>query len=123
MNYEAEVCERWGNTEAYREYEKKNYSKEKYAEINDGLMSVFAEFAECKSSGKAADSEEAKKLVLKLQAYITENYYACTNEILAGLGQMYVCDERFKKNINKHGDGAAEFASEAISIYCSKEGT
>ena len=118
MNYEAEVCERWGETEAYREHKKKNYSKEKQAEINEGLMSVFAEFAECNISGKAADSEEAQKLVSKLQGYITDNYYTCTDEILAGLGQMYVCDERFRNNINKYGNGTAEFAAEAIAIYC-----
>ena len=51
-----------------------------------------------------------------LQNHITENYYTCTNEILAGLGKMYVADERFKNNIDKHGDGTAAFVSEAIEI-------
>ena len=63
---------------------------------------------------------EAQALVAKLQAHITENYYTCTDEILAGLGKMYVADERFKKNIDKYGDGTAEFASEAIAVYCRK---
>ena len=49
--------------------------------------------------------------------FITQNYYNCTNEILVGLGKMYVADERFKKNIDKYGEGTAEFAAEAISIY------
>ena len=57
----------------------------------------------------------------KLQVYITENYYTCTDEILAGLGKMYVADERFKKNIDKYGGGTAEFAAEAIAVYCRKE--
>ena len=56
-------------------------------------------------------------LVKELQDYITENYYTCTNEILAGLGQMYVADERFKANIDKNGDGTAEFVSKAIENY------
>ena len=116
--HENEARSRWGDTAAYREHEKKakNYTKEKWAEISDGLMAIFAEFATCKNSGASADSAEAQTLVAKLQAHITENYYTCTDEILAGLGKMYVADERFKKNIDKHGDGTAEFVSEAIAI-------
>ena len=122
-NYETEARSRWGNTDAYRESEQKtkNYTKEQWAEANDGLMGIFAEFATCKDSNATADSAEAQALVAKLQVHITENYYTCTNEILAGLGKMYVCDERFKKNIDKHGVGTAEFASEAIAVFCQEK--
>ena len=116
-NYESEARSRWGNTDAYREHEQKTkgYTKEKWAEANDGLMAIFAEFAACKSSGADIDSSATQALVAKLQAHITANYYTCTDEILAGLGKMYVADERFKKNIDKYGEGTAEFASEAIA--------
>ena len=118
-SYETEARERWGNTNAYREHEQKtkNYTKEKSTEANDGMMAIFAEFATCKESGASADSTKAQALVAKIQAHITANYYTCTDEILAGLGKMYVVDERFKKNIDKYGDGTAEFASEGIRIY------
>ena len=118
-NYENEARSRWSNTDAYREHEQKtkNYTKEKWAEANDGLMAIFFEFASCQDSGMSADSAEAQALVAKLQAHITANYYTCTDEILAGLGKMYVADERFKKNIDKYGDGTAEFAAEGIRIY------
>ena len=118
-NYETEARERYGNTAAYREHEQKtkNYTKEKWAEANDGLMAIFAEFAACKDSGASDDSPEAQALVAKLQAHITANYYTCTDEILTGLGKMYVADERFKKNIDKYGEGTAEFAAEGIRIY------
>ncbi len=114
---------RWGATDVYREHEQKtkNYTKEKWAEANDGMMAIFAEFAACKDSGVRADSAEAQGLVAKLQAHITANYYTCTDEILAGLGKMYVADERFKKNIDKYGDGTAEFAAEGIRIYVEKK--
>ena len=120
--YENGVRERYGNTAAYREHEQKtkNYTKEKWAEANDGMMVIFAEFAVCMQSGAEADSNEAQALVAKLQAHITENYYTCTNEILAGLGKMYIADERFKKNIDKYGEGTAEFAADAIEVYCRK---
>ncbi len=119
-NYENEARSRWGNTGAYREHEQKtkNYTNEKWAEANEGLMAIFADFAACKDSGASADSDEAQALVAKLQAHITDNYYSCTDEILAGLGKMYVDDERFKKNIDKYGEGTAEFASKAIAMYC-----
>ena len=122
-SYEAEARERYGNTAAYREHEQKtkNYTKEKWAEANDDLMAIFAEFAACKDSGASADSTEAQALVAKLQAYITANYYTCTDEILEGLGKMYVADERFKKNIDKYGEGTAEFAAEGIRIYVEKK--
>ena len=121
-SYETEARERYGSTVAYREHEQKtkNYTKEKWAEANDGLMAIFAEFSVCKQSGASADSNEAQALVAKLQAHITENYYICTDEILAGLGKMYVADERFKKNIDKYGEGTAEFAATAIEVYCRK---
>jgi len=122
-NYETEARERWGATDAYREHEQKtkNYTKEKWTEANDGLMVILAEFAALKNGGVNADSAEAQVLVAKLQAHITANYYTCTDEILAGLGKMYVADERFKKNIDKYGEGTAEFASEGIRIYVEKK--
>ena len=58
-------------------------------------------------------------LVKKLQDFITKNYYLCTNDILLGLGQMYVVDERFASNIDKNGEGTALFVFEAIKFYCS----
>ena len=121
--YSTEARERWGDTSAYREHEEKtkSYTKEKWTEANDGLMAIFAEFALCKGSGASADSAEAQALVAKLQAHITANYYACTDEILAGLGKMYVADERFKKNIDKYGARTAEFAAEGIRIYVEKK--
>ena len=119
-NYEIQAKQRFGETDAYKEYQQKsaNYTKDKWQEITDGLMSIFAKFAECKNNGYTADSNHAQALVKELQDYITENYYTCTKEILAGLGQMYTADERFKTNIDKHGDGTAEFVRRAIEIYC-----
>ena len=117
--YEVEAKQRWGKTDAYKEHEQKtsNYSKDKWQEVNDGLMVIFTNFAECMKNGNTADSDDAQALVKELQTYITENYYTCTNQILAGLGQMYIADERFKTNIDKNGDVTAEFVSQAIENH------
>ena len=119
-NYDAEVKQRWGETAAYQEHAEKtaSYSKDQWQAVTDGLMTVLAKFAECMKDGHTPDSDEAQALVKELQHYITENYYTCQKEILAGLGQMYVSDERFKNNIDKNGVGTAEFVSKAIEIYC-----
>ena len=119
-NYELEVKERWGKTDTYKEYTEKtvHYTKDKWKDIKDGLMAVFAKFAERKKSGNTAHSDESQMLVKELQTYITENYYTCTKQILSGLGQMYVTDERFKNSIDEHEKGTAEFVQKAIEIYC-----
>ena len=119
-NYKNEAKERWGNTDAYKEYSQKSkgYSEEKFNALGEGMEKVLEEFAICMNSGATFDSEEAQKLVKKLQNYITENFYTCTNEILASLGQMYVADERFKNNIDKHYVGTTEFVSKAIEEFC-----
>ena len=119
--YKTEVKEKWGNTSAYKEHTEKtkNYSKHKWDSLAEDMDHIMAEFAKCMYELEA-DSKEAQELVKTLQNHITENYYTCTNEILAGLGKMYVADERFKSNIDKHGAGTAVFVSEAIEVYCSK---
>ena len=122
QQYEAEAKQRWGDTDAYKESRAKtaDYSKDKWNDVLGGLNGVFAEFAACRNGGDSADSETAQRLVKKLQEYITANFYHCTDDILAGLGQMYVCDERFKNNIDQNDEGTAEFVCEAIKIYCKK---
>ena len=119
-NYKAEIQEKWGNTDAYKEYadKTKNYSKNNWQSMTDGLNDILAEFAVCMQNGNEPDSDEAQSLVKRLQNHITETCYTCTKEILASLGQMYVLDERFKNNIDKNGDGTAEFINKAIGIYC-----
>jgi DNA-binding transcriptional MerR regulator len=119
-NYKSEVKEKWGNTKAYNEHleKTKNYSKDKWNNLTDEMNNIFKEFSICMRNDKKVNSIEVINLVKMLQDFITLNYYECTNKILAGLGQMYVLDERFKNNIDKFGDGTAKFVSEAIKVYC-----
>ena len=79
------------------------------------MMEIFAEFG--KISNEKPESEEAQKLVKKLQNFITENYYNCTDEILLGLGQMYVADDRFRNNIDRHAEDTAAFICGAIGCH------
>lgn len=117
---EKEAKEKWGQTQAYKEYAEKQHSKENQDELAAGLDQMMAAFAACMKKGETPDSVQAQGLVKSLQDYITQNYYHCTNQILAGLGQMYVADARFKANIDKHTAGTAAFICNAISAYCKK---
>lgn len=118
--YKGEAKEKWGRTEAYKEHSEKTkgYSKDKWNSLADRMNDIMAEFAVCMKNGEEPASDAAQSLVKELQKHICDDYYNCTNEILAGLGQMYVADERFKKNIDKYGDGTAQYICEAIEAYC-----
>ncbi len=120
--YEAEVKEKWGNTKAYQEYKQKDIARNEgsYSKIANELMTMFSELGESKYL--TPNSDEVQNKISALQKFITDNYYVCTNEILSGLGEMYVCDERFKNNIDKAGgDGTADFVKQAIAVYCGKK--
>ena len=119
-NYKDEVREKWGNTKAYAEYaeKSKNYGEDKFSAMSGEMAEIFGRFNLAMKNSAIAGSDEVQGLVKELQDYITLNFYTCTKEILCGLGQMYILDERFNNNIDKAGEGTAEFISEAIKIYC-----
>ena len=116
--YAEEAKARWGNTEAYRESAKRaakwTEADKKRLEAQSG--EIFSGFAALVGTDPADTRVQA--LVTRWKAFISESYYSCTNEILAGLGQMYVADERFTKNIDQYGAGTAKLMSDAIAIYC-----
>ena len=121
--YKEEAKERFGETDAYKESQikTKKYSIKEWAKVNEGLTAIFAEFALLKRGGLSAQSPGMQTLVIKLKNYITEHYYTCTDEVLSGLGKMYVGDERFRNNIDKCGAGTAELISGSIAAYLGKK--
>lgn len=119
--YKAEAKARWGKTDAYQEYEQKTagQTENEQTAAAKKLMQIFAGLGKVKHL--APDTDEVQALVELLRQCITENYYTCTKQILQSLGQMYVGDERFKAGIDARGGvGTADFASQAIEIYCTK---
>lgn len=115
--------EQWGQTDAYKEFEQKSRgrSKEEEQTVAKGLMQLFVELGKLKAAKAQPDSADVQSQVGKLQDYITQNYYQCSNGILLSLGDMYVGGGDFTVNINAAaGEGTAEFAAAAIRIYCGK---
>ena len=115
--YAAEVKERWGNTAAYQESAQRPAAEQKDAAA--GLMAQFARMGRLRTGDPAG--QEAQDAVRELQEFITKHFYTCTPEILAGLGQMYTADDRFRVSIDAAGgEGTADFAGKAITVYCAK---
>ena len=115
--YAAEAKARWGATDAYREFEQRQAAGADPAAAAPGLMACFAALGGLR--GQAPDAAAVQQAVAALQRFITEHYYHCTNDILAGLGQMYAADERFAASIDRAGGaGTADFAARAIAAYC-----
>lgn len=113
-----EAEKRWGDTAAWKESTEKaaNRSPEKNAAVNDGLMRIFARFGALRDL--LPEDEKVQSLVRELQGYISENYYACSDEILKCLGQMYAADSRFRENIDRAGGtGTAQLVSDAIGKF------
>lgn len=117
--YAAEAKAKWGKTEAYKEFAQKTAGQTpaQMQDAGNALMDIFAQFGEIRHTSPA--SLEAQSLVGKLRGFITEHYYTCTKEILRSLGQMYIAGDSMTENIdNAGGKGTAEFAHQAIEIYC-----
>lgn len=119
--YKAEVKSKWGNSKAYQEYEQRvvSHSEHNDSKFVNEIMSLFTDLGAMKQLPPTDKAVQEKIAVL--QAYINENFYTCSNDILKELGEMYVCDDRFKKNIDRFGgEGTAKFVREAIFVYCEK---
>ena len=119
--YADEVREHWGSTDAYKESARRGKSRTDAEKTS--LMceteDIFKGFSAL--IGKAPESPDAQALVERWKNFITAEFYLCSNEILAGLGEMYVSDPRFTENLDKYGAGTAKLMSDAIKIYCSRQ--
>ena len=117
--YAAQAKASWGTTPEYREFEEKSKGRDQKADalLSEQMMDIFAEFGAIRHTDPSGDAAQA--LVRKLQGFITEHFYTCSDEILRGLGQMYAAGGDFTANIDRHaGEGTAVFAHEAIEAHC-----
>ncbi len=115
--YAEEAQQRWGHTEAYRESQRrtKGYTKEDWAAVKAEQDAVFSGFAAL--VGHDPVSPEVRAMVKQWKELITRRFYPCSDEMLAGIGEMYLVDERFQKNLDAYGPGTAQLMSEAMKRY------
>lgn len=114
--YRAEAEERWGGTEAYADSMRRtaSYTAADWRKLRAEAAAIDRELLELKAAGVPPTSAEAMDLAERHRGHITTWFYECTPEIHAGLGQMYVADERFRKNIDRAGKGFAGYLAAAI---------
>lgn len=119
--YAKKAREQWSDTDAYKEFieKTKDRTQEEDELLAEGFMSLFVEFGTMKN--ESPDSDKVQLQVKKIQDYITEHLYTCTDTILALLGKMYVGGGDLTDNIdNSCGNGTAAFVAKAIEYYCAK---
>ena len=118
--FEQEAKEKWGQTQAYKEYEQKQKgrTKEQEKDLGDQVMDFFARLGKLRPC--APDSAEAQNWAKELQAFFTEHFYTCTPQILKGLAESYAGGGSMTENIDKAGgEGTGAFAKQVVDIYLS----
>ncbi|WP_306338192.1 MerR family transcriptional regulator [Streptomyces sp. KL118A] len=122
--YAEEVEQRWGDTDAYRESQRKqaSYTKDDWKRINDEFDAVHARVAELLGRGVPADSEEAMAAAEEHRRFITANHYECSYEMHTCLGEMYVDDERFTAFYEAIAPGLAVYLRDAILANAARNG-
>lgn len=119
--YSKQAKEQWGNTPEYKEFAERsrNWSDEEDKLLADKFMLLLKEAGEIRHTDPA--SSEAQDIVKRIQDFITENMYTCSDKILRGLGKMYSGGGDFTENIDAYGgEGTGEFLDRAIQIYCDR---
>jgi DNA-binding transcriptional MerR regulator len=117
LEYAQEAKDKWSNTDSYIQSQKRmaKYTKQDIATINAKQEKIYQDLAEFMPLG--IDNEKVQNLVHDARMHINDNWYQCSKQQFSALGNMYVCDARFQKNIDKHGKGLAEFLNQAIEVY------
>src|SRR3954451_2420913 len=121
--YDAEVEERWGETDAYAQSKRRTaaYTKADWVRIKGEGEAVERRFAEALRSGVPADSPEAMDVAEEHRQQISRNFYDCPPAMHAGLGRMYVEDERFTAHYEEIAPGLAQYVSTAVQATAARQ--
>lgn len=116
--YEEEVKNRWGETNSFKESEKRTskYNKDDWQRITIEMDSIYKKLSD--NMDKNISDPIIQDMIEAWRNHITNNFYNCDLEIFRGLAIMYVEDSRFTKNIDKYKTGLAKFLSDSMIYYC-----
>lgn len=117
--YEQEARDRWGDKAVDEANAKiRNMTKEQQSALSEKMNAIYTRLAELRSS--TPDSEEAQAGIKEWYDFLN-SMGEYTPEAFKGLGQMYVDDVRFTKNIDKFGEGLAVFMRDAMAVFADKQ--
>lgn len=122
--YEDEARERWGESEAYRESARRTapYEERDWTRMKEEANAILEKLAERMREGAAADESDVVELAEQHRLHIDRWFYRCSRKMHEGLAGMYVSDDRFKANLERHGEGLAQFLADAIRANAALEG-
>ncbi|HEY6690965.1 MAG TPA: MerR family transcriptional regulator [Rubrobacter sp.] len=114
-DYAEEAEQRWGQTAAYKESQRRvaSYKREDWQRLKAEEKEIRARLAAALESGLAPDSEEAMAAAEAHRQHINRWFYECDYEIHRRLTEMYVSDERFRSNYDTQTPGLAVFIRDA----------
>src|SRR4051812_47242221 len=115
-SYAAAARERWGDTDAYRESERRtaSYSRTDWAEMRAELVAIEERLAWLLTSGLPADGSEARDAVERHRRHISRWFYDCSPEMHRLLAEMYVTDPNFLQHYDQRAPGLAHYVHDAI---------
>ena len=115
-NYEEEVKERWGNTDAYRQSQSKTskYSKDDFEAAKVDQEAATELFVYAFGNSLPIDSPKAQEAVTAHREAITKWFYDCSIEMQKNLALMYIEDPRFKEYYDGRARGLAQYVHDAI---------
>ena len=114
--YAEEAERRWGDSDAYKESNRRvsKYTKEDWLQLKAEADEVEAGLAAAFETNLAPGSEEAMAGAEAHRQHISRWFYECTYEIHRGLAEMYVSDERFRSHYDERAPGLASFIRDAV---------
>lgn len=114
--YEQEAQERWGSTEAYAESARRtrSYGPDDWQQIKLEADAINRELAQLLESGAPPTSDAARALAERHRLHIDRWFYPCDAHMHVALGRMYLADERFAANYEKHAVGLTAYLTAAI---------
>ncbi|MBI5493613.1 MAG: MerR family transcriptional regulator [Deltaproteobacteria bacterium] len=117
--YEEEARQRWGDTDAYKESQRRTarYTKEDWKAIHREMDEVNRAMAAHLAAGHKAEEPAVLATVERHWRMIDTRFYPCPMAMYAGLGEMYVADERFAANYEKHAAGLAVYMRDAMKAF------
>jgi MerR family transcriptional regulator, thiopeptide resistance regulator len=121
--YEEEVEQRWGETDAYKQSAErtKRYTKADWEQIKLEGDANTAQFVAAMDAGLPSDSPEALEAAAEHHKQLEKWFYDAPLEMYGNLSDMWVNDPRFKKNIDKKRDGLAEYQRDAVKAWVASQ--
>lgn len=113
-NYYNQAVEKYGQA-VVDEATSRQVGQEK--QVTEAFNQVFRNLAENLQQGLPVEAAENQEQAEQLLQAIRTYGFDCSLQVFAHIGQGYVHNPEFKKNIDKFGPGTAQYTADVIAVY------